>query len=120
MINVNPADGSIECYQGNSGYVSIEPLDNEGEPYFLETGETVIFTVAAGSHIYIQKILTKDDQNEKGLLNMFISHQDTKDMVCAKYKYDCLFVSPKKRQYDTFIEPARFEIKAISSKAGDE
>lgn len=119
MISVNEIDGSIECYAGNSGYISIAPLGTDDEPYFLEAGETVIFTVAAGSRVYIQKTLTKDDQDERGILKLFISHSDTKDMVIAWYKYDCLFVSPQNDQYDTFIGPSQFVVKSAPSSVGD-
>ena len=120
MINVNEIDGTIECYAGNSGYVNIAPLGTDDEPYFLEDGEKIIFTVAAGSHVYIQKILTKDNQDEDGIISLFISHNDTKNMVSAQYKYDCLFISPQKDQYDTFIEPSRFTVKLSPSRVGDE
>lgn len=115
MIQVN-ADGSIECFWGESGYIDIVPLISENERYFLEAGEYVVFTIASSRKTFIRKILTAADQDDNGVLKAFISHKDTMGMSIDKYKYDCKLVSPEREEYCTFIKPALFVIKPGAAK----
>lgn len=118
MIEITET-GGMRVRQGNSGYFKIEVCDADGDPYFLQEGEYVLFTVKSGKTVVIEKKFIATDQNEDATITVFISHEDTKDMLLGFYDYDCLFVSPDTRDYETFIEPNTFKVLKAVSKAGE-
>lgn len=118
MIEITE-NGEMFIYQGNSGYCFVDVKDADGEPYYLQEGEYILFTVKSGSTTHIQKKYTHADQNEDASITVFVTHEDTKDMLVGFYDYDFLFVSPNSRDYDTFIEPNTFKVKKAVSKAGE-
>lgn len=86
----------LKLTKGNSGIIDITPIDEETkEPYILQDGDTVLFTVKNGiSGSMFQKSLTNSDYDEEDTsLNCAINPEDTIAMPVGVYDYDCLLLT---------------------------
>lgn len=89
----------LRLTRGDSGVMTTIPyndVDNDGEynpedeneEIILGENDYVLFTVASGSgRKYITKLLTKDDYNAFGVLQLKLSPADTKDMQPFTYYF---------------------------------
>lgn len=92
----------ITLTRGDYASFAIEMKDASGEPYELQTGDTVYFTV---------KRSTKDEEIliQKEGLEIEILPEDTEGLSYGTYRYDCQF-TPSNGKIDTFIGPSDFVI----------
>lgn len=115
-------DGSnnITLTQGNSAEIDVTPLDAEGEPIELQEGDKVIFKVESCRKAVIERVLTAEDwDDEEKALKLILTPEETADLPCMKYSYDCLFVFEDGSAY-TFIDAAMFRIVKAIAKVGDD
>ncbi len=87
----------IKLTKGNSVQIDITPINTEsGDPYILEEGDRVLFTVKnRNDETVIQKVLTDADYSdvEDDSLNCELAPSDTSDLPTGEYKYDCLLLT---------------------------
>lgn len=102
MFRINE-DNSMEIIRGDSGIFTIELIDEQGEPYELQPGDTVFFTV---------KENTKSDDAliQKNTFLVEIEPEDTEELEYGDYVYDIQFVYST-GFIDTIIPPTLFRIK---------
>lgn len=99
----------IKLTRGDYASFSIGMTDATGEPYELQDGDVLYFTVKKNTkteEIVFQKVFEYGDT-----LQVEIEHDDTASEKYGTYYYDCCLVKPGERP-DTFIEPSEFIITA--------
>ncbi len=92
---------TIELTRGDSASFVIEVTDYYGEPYELQDGDTITFTVKKNTRtddIVFQKVGTV----------VSIEHEDTKRCKYGTYVYDVQLSNDTSGNVDTFIGPANF------------
>lgn len=95
MLTITSAN-VLKLTKGNSCIIDITPIDEETkEPYILQDGDTVLFTVKNGiSGSMFQKTLTNSDYDDDDTsLNCAINPDDTINMSAGEYAYDCLLLT---------------------------
>lgn len=83
--------GNLIITRKNSGWLDVTPLNGNGEPYEMEEGDKIIFTVASRKGEVIRKELdysSWDDEEKK--VQVYLSSEDT-DIEPGLYEYDCLY-----------------------------
>lgn len=96
---------TINLTRGDYAAFSIGMQDATGEPYTLQEGDVLYFTVKKNTkteEIIFQKVFEYGDEPI-----VEIENQDTQNERYATYVYDCSLVKPGTRP-DTFIGPANF------------
>lgn len=96
-------DTKIQITRGDTGIFSVSLTDEEGEPYDLQEGDTLRFTVRkspTSGDIFIQK----SDGPE-----VILSPEDTAKLSYGKYVYD-IELTKADGTVDTVVPPATFEI----------
>lgn len=97
----------IQLTRGNSANISLLLTDDQGQAVTLDNGDKVIFKVKTPTGTdKIIKILTNADYGETGL-DLTMSPNDTLDMQCGTYVYDCILVLANGEAY-TFIGESKF------------
>lgn len=110
---------NITITQGNSAEIDITPLDKEGKPYELQEGDKVIFKVESCRKEIIRQVLTAEDwDSEQDGLIMVLNPEDTVNLPCKEYTYDCLYIFAD-GSAKTFIDEAIFEVVRAIAKVGD-
>lgn len=110
---------NITITQGNSAEIDITPLDEEGKPYELQEGDKVIFKVESCRKEIIRRVLTAEDwDSEQNGLIMVLNPEDTVNLPCKEYTFDCLYFFAD-GSAKTFIDAAMFKIVKAIAKVGD-
>lgn len=94
---------TITLTKGDYCSFEIEPTDNQGDPYTLEEGDVLEFSVRRkkdDEEVLIQKTFGYGDE-----LVVHIENADTKDLECGLYSYKCVLTKPDTKP-DTFIGSA--------------
>lgn len=82
--------------RGNSLDILISLIDNNTkDPYILEDGDTVLFTVKYHGDTVIQKTLTKEDypEPEDVALLCSVAPSETIGLITGEHEYDCLLIT---------------------------
>lgn len=118
MLRIDSAN-NITITQGNSAEIDITPLDEEGKPYELQEGDKVIFKVESCRKEIIRRVLTAEDWDgeQEGLI-MVLSPEDTVNLPCKEYTFDCLYIFAD-GSAKTFIDAAVFNVVRAIAKVGD-
>ena len=110
---------NITITQGNSAEIDITPLDEDGKPYELQEGDKVIFKVESCRKEIIRRVLTAEDwDSEQDGLIMVLNPEDTVNLPCKEYTFDCLYVFAD-GSAKTFIDAAMFKVVKAIAKVGD-
>lgn len=110
---------NITITQGNSAEIDITPLDEEGKPYELQEGDKVIFKVESCRKEIIRRVLTAEDwDSEQDGLIMVLNPEDTVNLPCKEYTFDCLYIFAD-GSAKTFIDAAMFKVVKAIAKVGD-
>lgn len=110
---------NITITQGNSAEIDITPLDEEGKPYELQEGDKVIFKVESCRKEIIRRVLTAEDwDSEQDWLIMVLNPEDTVNLPCKEYTFDCLYIFAD-GSAKTFIDAAMFKVVKAIAKVGD-
>ncbi len=112
----------IRIYRGNTTVVNVS-VSVSGKNYILENGDIIKFTVkndhCVHSEKVIEKILTADDYNDEGMLELALNPEDTAYLKTGDYAYDCGLQFADGSFY-TFIPKASFVLlEALSEKNED-
>jgi hypothetical protein len=119
MLTIDSAN-NITLTQGNSAEIDITPLDAEGEPIELQEGDKVIFKVeSCRKEVYKKELTAEDYDSEEQALKLIITPEDTVNLPCMAYTYDCLYIFADGSAY-TFIDAAMFKIVKAIAKVGDD
>lgn len=102
MFSIDEKTNVIRLTRGDYAMFSISILTADGNPYELQDGDTVRFTVKKNTKSSIPLI-----QKEGTVIE--ILHDDTKDLKYGTYTYDCELTHAN-GEPDTFIEPTEFEL----------
>ena len=118
MLRIDRAN-NITITQGNTAEIDITPLDEEGKPYELQEGDKVIFKVESCRKEIIRRVLTAEDwDSEQGGLIMVLNPEDTVNLPCKEYTFDCLYIFAD-GSAKTFINAAMFKVVRAIAKVGD-
>lgn len=118
MLRIDRAN-NITITQGNSAEIDITPLDEEGKPYELQEGDKVIFKVESCRKEIIRRVLTAEDwDSEQNGLIMVLNPEDTVNLPCKEYTFDCLYIFAD-GSARTFIDAAMFKVVRAIAKVGD-
>jgi hypothetical protein len=118
MLRIDRAN-NITITQGNSAEIDITPLDEEGKPYELQEGDKVIFKVESCRKEIIRRVLTAEDwDSEQDGLIMVLNPEDTVNLPCKEYTFDCLYIFAD-GSAKTFIDAAMFKVVRAIAKVGD-
>ena len=82
-------DNDISIVRGDTESLTIQLLNGDGSEILLSNGDIVYFTVKRNTTTDIkilQKVITSFGS---GKIEIFIDHNDTKDLVFGDYVYDC-------------------------------
>lgn len=110
---------NITITQGNSAEIDITPLDEDGKPYELQEGDKVIFKVESCRKEIIRRVLTAEDwDSEQDGLIMVLNPEDTVNLPCKEYTFDCLYIFAD-GSAKTFINAAMFKVVKAIAKVGD-
>jgi hypothetical protein len=110
---------NITITQGNSAEIDITPLDEDGKPYELQEGDKVVFKVESCRKEIIRRVLTAEDwDSEQGGLIMVLNPEDTVNLPCKEYTFDCLYIFAD-GSAKTFIDAAMFKVVRAIAKVGD-
>lgn len=110
---------NITITQGNTAEIDITPLDEDGKPYELQEGDKVIFKVESCRKEIIRRVLTAEDwDSEQDGLIMVLDPEDTVNLPCKEYTFDCLYVFAD-GSAKTFIDAAMFKVVKAIAKVGD-
>lgn len=110
---------NITITQGNSAEIDITPLDEDGKPYELQEGDKVIFKVESCRKEIIRRVLTAEDwDSEQDGLIMVLNPEDTVNLPCKEYTFDCLYIFAD-GSAKTFIPAAMFKVVKAIAKVGD-
>lgn len=113
-------NNNITLTQGNSAEIDITPLDTDGKPIELQEGDKVIFKVESCRKAVIERVLTAEDwDDEEKALKLILTPEETADLPCMAYTYDCLYIFADSSAY-TFIDAAQFKIVKAIAKVGDD
>lgn len=109
----------IRIYRGNTAVVNIS-VSVSGKNYMLEDGDIIKFTVKTDKCVHnekvIEKILTADDYNDEGGLEITLNPEDTAYLKTGNYVYDCGLQFANGSFY-TFIPKSSFVLlEALSEK----
>lgn len=119
MLRIDSAN-NITLTQGNSAEIDVAPLDRDGEPIELQEGDKVIFKVESCRKVVIERVLTAEDyDSEEKALKLLLTPEDTVNLPCMAYTYDCLYIFSDGSAY-TFIDAAQFKIVKAIAKVGDD
>lgn len=94
----------IEIIRGDTARFEVEILDQKGDPYALQSGDQLVFTVkknTSTSLIILQKNIVGK--------TFTISHEDTANLDYGKYVYD-IQLTQANGDVTTVIQPSPFEI----------
>lgn len=108
-------DNLIKITRGNSISLQITLTDTEtGDPFILEEGDSVLFTVSRNGEKAIQKILTADDYDPdyEGVLLCNIVPSETVNLLTGEYQYDCLLLTSDGNA-NTFISSSLVVTNAV-------
>jgi len=94
---------TIEITRGDSASFSIELTDFFDEPYELQEGDVVTFTVKKNTK-------TTEKVFQKTGLNINILPTDTEKQKYGTYRYDVQFSNESSDTVDTVLGPAEFII----------
>lgn len=118
MLRIDRAN-NITITQGNSAEIDITPLDEEGKPHELQEGDKVIFKVESCRKEIIRRELTAEDwDSEQDGLIMVLNPEDTVNLPCKEYTFDCLYIFAD-GSAKTFIDAAMFKVVKAIAKVGD-
>lgn len=118
MLRIDRAN-NIAITQGNSAEIDITPLDEDGKPYELQEGDKVIFKVESCRKEIIRRVLTAEDwDSEQDGLIMVLDPEDTVNLPCKEYTFDCLYIFAD-GSAKTFINAAMFKVVRAIAKVGD-
>lgn len=110
---------NITITQGNSAEIDITPLGEDGKPYELQEGDKVIFKVESCRKEIIRRVLTAEDwDSEQDGLIMVLNPEDTVNLPCKEYTFDCLYIFAD-GSAKTFIDAAMFKVVKAIAKVGD-
>lgn len=82
--------------RGNSLDIAISLIDNStGEPYILNDGDSVLFTVKYRGNPVIKKVLTSADYQSPTDTELLcsIEPQETINLITGEHAYDCLLIT---------------------------
>lgn len=94
----------IGIIRGDTARFEVEILDQNGDPYTLQSGDQLVFTVkknTSTSLIILQKNITGE--------TFTILHEDTANLDYGKYVYD-IQLTQSNGDVTTVIPPSLFEI----------
>lgn len=94
----------IEVIRGDTMHFEVEIVDQKGEPYTLQSGDQLVFTVkknTSTSLIILQKIISGG--------KLIISHEDTASLDYGRYVYD-IQLTQANGDVTTVIHPSPFDI----------
>lgn len=94
----------IGIIRGDTTRFEIEILDQKGDPYTLQSGDQLVFTVKKNTSTSLI-ILQKNISGE----TFTISHEDTANLDYGKYVYD-IQLTQANGDVTTVIQPSVFEI----------
>lgn len=118
MLRIDKAN-NITITQGNTAEIDITPLDEEGKPYELQEGDKVIFKVESCRKEIFRRVLTAEDwDSEQDGLIMILNPEDTVNLPCKEYTFDCLYIFAD-GSAKTFIDAAMFKVVRAIAKVGD-
>lgn len=118
MLRIDRAN-NITITQGNTAEIDITPLDEDGKPYELQEGDKVIFKVESCRKEIIRRVLTAEDwDSEQDGLIMVLDPEDTVNLPCKEYTFDCLYIFAD-GSAKTFINAAMFKVVKAIAKVGD-
>lgn len=110
---------NITITQGNTAEIDITPLDEDGKPYELQEGDKVVFKVESCRKEIIRRVLTAEDwDSEQNGLIMVLDPEDTVNLPCKEYTFDCLYIFAD-GSAKTFINAAMFKVVRAIAKVGD-
>lgn len=113
-------NNNITLTQGNSAEIDVTPLDTDGKPIELQEGDKVIFKVESCRKVVIERMLTAEDwDDEEKALKLILTPEETADLPCMAYTYDCLYIFANGSAY-TFIDAAQLRIVKAIAKVGDD
>ena len=119
MLEINGTD--IRMTKGNTAYLDITPLDEEGQPIVLQEGDKVVFKVKTPfGEIKLTRILDSScytDEHDTSV-NLVLQPEDTLDLRSGNYLYDCILVFADGQAY-TFISERRFELMTAIATVRD-
>lgn len=100
------ADGpTIKLTRGDYCSFSIGMADATGNPYTLQDGDTLYFTIKKNTKT--EEIVFQQSFSYGDTTTVEIENADTAEERYGTYKYDCCLVKTGERP-DTFIGPADF------------
>lgn len=107
----------IEIVRGTTNTFSISVFNDEGEPYDLQSGETLIFGIKKDPRELTNLIQKTVAEGTGGVYIVELTPDDTADVPFGKYFYD---VSVKSgADFFNVIETSVFDIKKNVTKWGD-
>lgn len=115
------ADSTIIIKRAMSYDVCFKMTDDEGEDYFLQNGEKLIFTVKKVKELdaqpIIQKVWTSNDYIDDNTLRLYLTDEET-DIDYGLYYYE--FSRLVDGQHKPTNNSGRFEIaRTAAQKVGD-
>lgn len=98
-------DNNIKLTRGDTAAIDIEITDASGEPYNMQTSDSLIFTV---KRMYNDsaEVIRKELQTPV----LILTSDDTKDLSFGKYRFDIYIYNSETHNLDTFIYERIFEI----------
>lgn len=106
MFIVNTKTSLIHITRGDSGTLSVELKDADGQAYVPQLGDRIIFRVADSSGTIL--LAKEGDIDNDSILITFLP-EDTKDIQAGQYHYEVELVTDTDDHY-TVIEYSIFEI----------
>ena len=109
----------IQLTRGDSVKFVTCPRTNNINYVTLYEGDYVLFTVGSynnnNARRYVEKIISKDNYDERGGLVVELSPDDTKDMRPMKYKYSLAYMPQSGTEYHTYETGVLDLLPAIST-----
>lgn len=107
----------IEMVRGETKVFAITLLNDDDEPYTLQSGETLVFGVKKNPENEEKLILKTVTTGTNGVYNVQLAPADTIDLPFGRYWYDVAVQSAQ--NFYNIIETGVFQIKQNITKWGD-
>ena len=107
----------LESVRGTSNAFKILVVDENGNPYTLASGETLVFGIKDKPYKEDAALIKTVSSGTDGIYTVNLEPDDTQFLKYGKWFYDVGLQSGN--EYHSIIEPSTFEILANATKWGD-
>ena len=104
-------DNKIYLSRGDSATISVDIVDDEGEPYTPQSGESVVFTLKR-TPSQCKQLIVKEFENVNSELVVTLTQDDTSVLAFGVYYYDVALVDDEGNVF-TIIQPTEFELMEV-------